>query len=82
MPYDGTMTGAKTRNGALVWQQFVSTRPGPDGASAGAVSYRVEQHLVFDHGYVEIRKYCWSKQVEEMAFVNEVLSVRSQLVSD
>ena len=59
----------------MVWKQFASLNSGRDGTSATTVSYRAEQHLHFDHGFVELRKYLWSQRVEELSFVTDDMLV-------
>lgn len=53
----------------MEWKQFTSLHA--DAAGAATVSYRVEQSLPFEHGYVELRKYHWSQPVDALLFLTE-----------
>lgn len=65
----------------MEWKQFPSLHSGQGEAPGPTVSYRVEQHLHFAHGYVEVRRYFWSQPVVELPFVTDDLLALNMALS-
>jgi AraC family transcriptional regulator len=65
----------------MQWSRFSSVPGGSADSAIAQVAYRVEQHHVFSGGHVEIRRYHWSRAVEDVIVTEDDTLVLNMALS-